>query len=80
MMILPLAFGMPGGMELLLIAIVIGLLFGVKKIPQLANSLGRSLSEFKRGKKEGENLLKELEDDSKEIAKNLEEVRNGWTC
>jgi sec-independent protein translocase protein TatA len=43
-------FGMP---ELLLVLLVVLLLFGARKIPDLARSLGRSLSEFKKGRDEG---------------------------
>lgn len=43
-------FGMT---EILLIMLVLVLLFGAKRIPELARSLGRSLSEFKKGRSEG---------------------------
>ena len=49
----------PGGMEWVLIAIVILLLFGGKKIPELMKGLGKGISEFKKGKKE---IEKDLED------------------
>ena len=39
--------------ELLIIFGVIVLLFGSKRLPELARSLGRSTSEFKKGIKEG---------------------------
>lgn len=39
--------------QLLLILIVLILLFGSKKIPDLARALGRSISEFKKGREEG---------------------------
>lgn len=39
--------------ELLVILLVVLLLFGAKRLPELARSLGRSLSEFKRGRDEG---------------------------
>jgi sec-independent protein translocase protein TatA len=39
--------------ELLLILLIVLLLFGSKKLPDLARSLGRSLSEFKKGREEG---------------------------
>ena len=48
-----LAFGQPGPTELLIILGIILLLFGAKKLPGLSNSLGRSLSEFKKGREEG---------------------------
>ena len=44
---------MPGGPELLIVAAVVLLLFGAKKLPDLARSLGRSSSEFKKGMHEG---------------------------
>ncbi len=42
-----------GGPEILVILVVLILLFGAKKIPDLARSLGRSLGEFKKGREEG---------------------------
>ena len=44
--------GMQGVPEILLIVFVIILLFGAKKLPELARSLGKSLNEFKRGQTE----------------------------
>ena len=38
-----------GTTELMVIFLVILLLFGAKRLPELAQSLGRSMSEFKRG-------------------------------
>ena len=48
-----LIFGI-GATELILIILVIVLLFGSKKIPEIARGLGRSMSEFKKGTREGE--------------------------
>jgi sec-independent protein translocase protein TatA len=45
---------MPGGPEWLIIGGVIILLFGAKKLPELARSLGKSSREFKRGLEEGD--------------------------
>ena len=45
-------FGMSGHWEVLLILVVILLLFGGRKLPELARALGKSLSEFKRGREE----------------------------
>ena len=52
-----LAFGFSGPEMLIVLALIV-LLFGGAKLPGLARSLGRSLTEFKRGKQEGADLLK----------------------
>ena len=39
--------------ELLIVLVVAFLLFGAKKLPELARSIGRSTSEFKKGIAEG---------------------------
>ncbi len=44
---------MPQGPELIIILIVILLLFGGAKLPQLARSLGQAQNEFKKGMREG---------------------------
>ena len=40
------SFGLP---EIILILLAVIILFGGKKIPELARGLGKSLSEFKKG-------------------------------
>ncbi len=47
-----LLLGMPGTPELILIAAVLLLLFGGKKIPELMKGLGKGISEFKKAKNE----------------------------
>ena len=51
-----------GSGELLLIFLVLLVLFGAKKIPELARGLGKGIREFKNATKE---LAEELEDSSK---------------
>jgi sec-independent protein translocase protein TatA len=55
-----LAIGGLGTPELLVIAIVIFLLFGATRLPQLAKSLGQSKRAFKEGLEEGERDEKEV--------------------
>ena len=43
-----------GPWQIVLLLVVIVLVFGSKKLPELAHSLGKSLNEFKKGKEEGE--------------------------
>ena len=62
---LPLALGLPQGSEWFWIVLVIILLFGAKKLPELARSIGRSLGEFSRAKddfeKEEKNAVKDVD-------------------
>jgi sec-independent protein translocase protein TatA len=45
---------MPGGPEWIVVAIVaVVVLFGAKKIPEMARSLGRAQGEFKKGMRDG---------------------------
>jgi sec-independent protein translocase protein TatA len=41
------------GPEWLIVLGIVVLLFGAKKLPELARSVGRSTTEFKKGMKEG---------------------------
>ncbi|MBU6303319.1 MAG: twin-arginine translocase TatA/TatE family subunit [Verrucomicrobia bacterium] len=43
-----------GGQEVVILGLVMLLLFGAKKLPELARSLGESLGEFRKGKTEAE--------------------------
>jgi sec-independent protein translocase protein TatA len=58
-------FGNLGAGEIILILLVILLLFGAKKIPELARGLGKGMSEFKKGLKDVEKEIKDAGDDDK---------------
>ena len=47
-------FMTPGPTEVIVILLLVLLLFGAKRLPELARSLGKSLNEFKRGRDESE--------------------------
>lgn len=55
-----------GGPELLIILVIILLLFGAKKLPELAKGLGKSMKEFKKA-------TQEVQDDFKEAMDSVEE-------
>ncbi len=57
--------GIPSGMELVLIIAVIVLLFGGKKLPELAKGLGTGIKDFKKAIREDEELPKAEETKSK---------------
>ena len=52
-----LAIGLPGGTEWLIILIIALLIFGAR-LPSVMRSLGKSLSEFKKGMRETEDEVK----------------------
>lgn len=47
----------PGLMQVLICVLIIAVLFGAKKIPELARSIGKAKGEFKKGLEEGEKEL-----------------------
>ena len=53
-----------GWPELLLILAVVLLLFGARRLPEMARSLGRSTKEFKRGMREGETETGDKKEDA----------------
>jgi sec-independent protein translocase protein TatA len=60
--ILALGFGNFGGPDVFIILLIVLILFGAKKLPDLARSLGQSLNEFKKAR---EDIDRELHDAGK---------------
>ncbi|MCP5061907.1 MAG: twin-arginine translocase TatA/TatE family subunit [Ignavibacteriae bacterium] len=56
-------FGSMGATEIILIIVAIVLLFGAKKIPELAQGIGKGMKEFKKAVKEVEEDITEVKDD-----------------
>lgn len=64
-----------GAPELIVILIVALIVFGPKKIPEIANALGKSINEFKKGTREVEaSIRRELEAGHHEAAKSDKET------
>ncbi len=54
-----------GSGEILIVALVLLMLFGGKKLPELARGLGESSKELKKAKKEIEAAMSDIKDDTK---------------
>lgn len=54
-----------GGTEIIIIAIIILLLFGGKKIPELMQGLGKGVKSFKKGMKDIEEDIENCDKDEK---------------
>lgn len=54
-----------GGPELIVIFLIVLLLFGAKKLPELAKGLGKSMGEFKRAREDFEEEIQKAQDDVK---------------
>lgn len=67
--------GMPSGTELLIIFGIIVLLFGAKKIPDLAKGLGKGIKNFKSEMKE----VDEMEQEAPKKVEGSEEVASTTT-
>ncbi|MEM9480415.1 MAG: twin-arginine translocase TatA/TatE family subunit [Verrucomicrobiota bacterium] len=53
-----------GGQELIVIFLIILLLFGAKKLPELAKGVGKSMGEFNKAKQEFEHEIKRAQVDA----------------
>lgn len=61
----PLALGL-GTQELIVILVIVVLLFGAKKIPELMRGVGRGVGELQKGLDEGKRTLNKAIEESKE--------------
>ena len=57
--------GIIGGQELIIIAIIVLILFGGRKIPELMRGLGKGVKEFKDATKDTKDDVKKERDDLK---------------
>ena len=64
---------MLGSTEIIVLVVVIGvLIFGAKKIPELAKTFGKAKGEFEKGKIEADKDLKEFKDEINSTSKDKE--------
>lgn len=47
-----LAWGLPSGPDLIILLVIVLVLFGAKRLPELARGLGQSMNEFRKAKDE----------------------------
>lgn len=69
-------FGSFGGVELIVIVLIILLLFGAKKIPELARGIGQGINEFKKASSDIRKEIEKGESDAENISKNNDTVKN----
>ena len=62
-----------GPWEILLVILAIILIFGGKKIPELARGLGQGLKEFKKAKQEIKDEVKSAAEEVVEVEKDIKE-------
>ena len=66
--------GIPGGMEWVIIVLIILLLFGAKKIPELARGLGQGINEFRKA---SDDIQQEIEKGQEEGVGDKKKKKSG---
>ncbi len=61
------------GAEIFIILVVVLVLFGAKKIPEIAKGLGKGMREFRKAT---DDIKKELSDSSSDIINNIKDMKN----
>ena len=67
-------FGNFGMGEMLIILVIVLLLFGAKRIPEIAGSMGKGISEFKRNLSDAQRAITEPSATTRPIVNNVETV------
>jgi sec-independent protein translocase protein TatA len=66
--------GIPSGMELFVIVAVIVLLFGGKKIPELASGIGKGIKNFKKAMNEDDEVVVTTTKEEPKIENSVQEA------
>ena len=71
------ALMMPGPTEWVLILVIVLVLFGAKKLPELARSLGQSMNEFRKAREEFDKELHQAGQEIKSSPQNTQAYQPG---
>ena len=70
-------FNLPGGIEWVIIGVVALLIFGSKKLPQLARGMGKAMGEFRNAKREFDMEIRRAEWAVEDEKRKIEESMKG---
>ncbi len=78
-MLLPtiIAWGMPSGGELIIILVIVLIVFGARRLPELARSLGQAKKEFSKGLREDEDESNKSSSDPSKSSSNGNSTKKG---
>lgn len=68
----PLFLGLSPG-EILIVLLAVVLLFGAKKLPEIARGLGKGLQEFRKA---ADDIKKEIHDNSSDIVNDIKDIKD----
>jgi sec-independent protein translocase protein TatA len=77
MNILAFGFGNLGGPDLFILLLIVLVLFGAKKLPELARSLGQSMNEFRKAREEFDKELHQAGQEVKGPPQNTQPYQPG---
>jgi len=62
-----------GGTEIVIIVLVVLVLFGARRIPEMARGLGKGINEFKKA---ADDIKKEIRENSGDISDDINDFKN----
>jgi sec-independent protein translocase protein TatA len=74
MNVLALGFGNFGGPDVLIILLIVLILFGAKKLPDLARGLGQSVNEFRKAREDIDREVRDTGASSTSLSSSKDEV------